>query len=52
MRLSDQLRKLEGEVRRCDGRSLRLAPDGYVPAEADRCRRCGKEFGVKAPREA
>ena len=41
MRLSGRLRKLEGEVRRCDGRITRLAPEGYVPTEADRCRRCG-----------
>ena len=41
MRLSGRLQKLEGEVRRCDGRITRLAPEGYVPTEADRCPRCG-----------
>ena len=41
MRLSGRVRKLEGEGRRCDGGTTRLAPEGYVPTEADRCPRCG-----------
>jgi hypothetical protein len=40
MRVSTRVKKLEDAVPKCDGR-LRLAPEGHVPSEADRCRRCG-----------
>jgi len=41
MRVSARLKKLEDAVPKCDGQVLRLAPEGHVPSDADRCRRCG-----------
>ena len=41
MRATSRVKKLEDAVPRCDGRLRRLAPEGHVPSEADRCRRCG-----------
>ena len=41
MRATSRVKKLEDAVPTCDGRVLRLAPEGHVPSEADRCRRCG-----------
>ena len=41
MCLSVRVQKLEGAEPRCDTRVLRLAPEGHVPSDADRCPRCG-----------
>ncbi|MBP3954863.1 hypothetical protein J8F10_06150 [Gemmata sp. G18] len=41
MRLSARVQKLEDSEPRCDARVLRLAPEGHVPSDADRCHRCG-----------
>ncbi|MDY3563397.1 hypothetical protein R5W23_004900 [Gemmata sp. JC673] len=35
------MQRLETSRPRCDGRTLRLAPEGYEPSAADRCRQCG-----------
>lgn len=41
MRLRARLDRLAAAVPRCDPGVLRLAPEGHVPGEADRCPRCG-----------
>ena len=41
MRATRRIKKLEDAVPKCDDRVLRLAPEGHVPSEADRCRWCG-----------
>ncbi|AMV25218.1 hypothetical protein VT84_12535 [Gemmata sp. SH-PL17] len=41
MRLSARVQKLEDAEPRCDPNRFRLAPEGHVPSDADRCHRCG-----------
>ena len=41
MSLRHRLRKLTDALPACDPRVRWLAPEGQVPSEADRCRRCG-----------
>ena len=41
MRIANRLRKLEGAFPPCEGRVSRVVVGGYVPTDADRCRRCG-----------
>ncbi|AWM36968.1 hypothetical protein GobsT_51520 [Gemmata obscuriglobus] len=41
MSLRTRFQRLKATRPRCDGRTLRLAPEGHVPSDADRCRRCG-----------
>jgi hypothetical protein len=35
------VRRLEAAVPRCNPHVRYLAPEGHVPSDADRCRRCG-----------
>jgi hypothetical protein len=41
VRLFNRVKKLEAAEPRCDPRVRYLAPEGHVPSDADRCRRCG-----------
>lgn len=41
MRLRSRLERLVADRPRCDRRVRRLASEGHVPSDADRCPRCG-----------